>query len=122
MTRLEYLKQVVMHLAQATHPSLQSVCLHLLEKQARRACLEGVLIAPRDLCAILAVIAQYEVVATGTTHLRKDPFPRTPTEAAVHFLAVSERVRGFTGETNWKLMMWASLVPFIYRRPVWGSA
>ncbi len=122
MTRLEFLQQVVEHLARATDMRLRGMCLCLLERQARAADLESVLLSPRDLLLMGIVIAQCELVLTGRTHLRKDPVLKTPAEVALHFLSVSERIKVVTGKTTWLLLMWAALAPFKHQRPQWGSA
>lgn len=122
MTRLEFFQQVVEHLARATDLRLRGSCLCMLERQARAANLEGVLLDSRDLLLMGVAITQCELIVTGRTQLRKEPIPKNPGEAAVHFLSVSERMRQANGKTCWMLLMWASLAPFKHQRPQWGSA
>ncbi|GEM_PF-5496271 len=122
MTRLEFLQQVVEQLARATDPRLRGTCLGLLARQTEAAHLEVVLFPPWDLLVMSAAMAQCELMLTGKTFLREDPLPRTPLEAALHFLSVSSRMRKMTKHTNWTLMMWVSIAPFKHARPSWGSA
>lgn len=122
MTRLEYLQQVVAHLARATSPALQPTCLRLLECQRRTAHLEDVLMSSHDMLAMMAALAQYELMATGTTYLHQDPIPKNPKDGAVHFLSAATRIGRVTRCTVWMLMMWASLAPFKYAHSTRGSA
>lgn len=122
MTRLEFFQNVVAQLTQGPGVRYRGSLLAFLEREKRSSDLEDVLLCPKDLLVMSAALAQCELVATGRTYLARDPIPRNPAEATLHFFVVSQRVTTATRRLSWALLMWAALAPFKHQRPRWGSA
>lgn len=117
-TRFEFLKEVLDHLMRAGEmPISRQVCQVLLAQQAgRHPCLHGPY-GRDEVIVMLAALAQYELLCTRQTALHADPAPQTSADAAVHFIALANRITAATGAGCWPQLMAVALFPFTLAWP-----